>query len=76
MYIKSMSGADVSFSSKWTGMEDGITFSIADTGVQGIKEAEHLLRQMLESVSLSVARVQTQDNWEASFCTFKPNLAC
>ena len=50
-FIEKNSGAKITFNAKWTGIQDGLQFKIRDEEITAVKEAEYLLRQLLQSVS-------------------------
>ncbi len=65
-----MSGAQVTFNSKWTGIQDGLTFKIAHRDLNGVKEAEYLLSQLLQSVSFQDATGKKQKKTHWNLATF------
>ena len=49
-YIEETVGAKITVDPKWSGIHDGVTFDIKHKTVPGIRDAEYLISQVLESV--------------------------
>ena len=49
-YIEETVGAKITVDAKWSGIHDGVTFDIRHKTVSGIRDAEYLISQVLETV--------------------------